>query len=60
MSTGVSISLFPVGEFFATLICISFCFIVFGLMVIIPVLSILPSLLGITFGFTSFIGTGKQ
>ena len=26
MSTGVSISLFPVGEFFATLICISFCF----------------------------------
>ena len=30
MSPGVSISLFPVGEFFATLICISFCFIVFG------------------------------
>ena len=53
MSSGVSISLCPVGEPFATLICISFCFIVFGLMVITPVLLILPSLLGITFGFTS-------
>ena len=54
MSPGVSISLCPVGEFFDTLICIWFCFIVFGLMVIVPVLLILPSLLGITFGFTLF------
>ena len=53
MSSGVSITLCPVGEFFATLICTSFCFIVFGVMVITPVLLILPSLLGITFGFTS-------
>ena len=52
MSPGVSISLCPVGEFFDTLICISFCFIVFGLMVITPVLLTLPSLVGITFGFT--------
>ena len=54
ISPGVSISLFPVGEFFDTLICISFCFIVFGIMVIIPALLTLPSLLGITFGFTCF------
>ena len=53
MSPGASISLCPVGEFFATLICSSFCFIVFGIMVITPLLLILPSLLGITFGFTS-------
>ena len=53
MSSGVSITLCPIGVSFATLICTSFCFIVFGLMVITPVLSILPSLLGITFGFTS-------
>ena len=38
MSPGASISPCPVGEFFDTLICISFCFIVFGLMVITPVL----------------------
>ena len=36
MSPGVSISLCPVGVFFDTLICISFCFIVFGLMFITP------------------------
>ena len=54
MSSGVSISLCPVVEFFVTLICSSFCFIVFGLMAISPVLLILPSLLGITFGFTLF------
>ena len=52
MSSGVSITLCPVGVFFVTLSCTSFCFIVFGLMVITPVLLILPSLLGITFGFT--------
>ena len=52
MSSGVNISLCPVGEPFDALICTSFCFIVFGLMVITPVLSILPWLLGITFGFT--------
>ena len=53
MSSGVSITLCPIGVSFATLICSSFCFIVFGAMVIIPLLPILPSLLGITFGFTS-------
>ena len=53
MSPGVSITLCPIGESFDTLICSSFCFIVFGVMVIIPLLLILPSLLGITFGFTS-------
>ena len=52
MSSGVSITLCPVGVSFVTLICSSFCFIVFGLMVITPVLLILPSLLGIIFGFT--------
>ena len=52
MSPGASISLCPVGEFFDTLICISFTFTVFGPMVITPELLILPSLLGITFGFT--------
>ena len=54
MSPGVSISLCPVDVFFDTLICISFCFIVFGLMIITPALLILPSLLGIIFGFTCF------
>ena len=54
MSPGASISLCPVGVFFDTLICISSCFIVFGLMFIIPVLLTLPSLLEITFGFTCF------
>ena len=53
MSSGVSITLCPIGVSFVTLICSSFCFIVFGAMVIIPVLLTLPSLLGITFGFTS-------
>ena len=38
MSPGVSVTLCPIGESFATLICISFCFIVLGLMVITPVL----------------------
>ena len=33
MSPGVSISLCPVGDIFATLICISFCFIVYGVIV---------------------------
>ena len=47
-SPGVSISLCPVAEFLDTLICISFCFIVFGPMSIIPELLTLPSLLGIT------------
>ena len=46
-------TLCPIGESFATLICTSFSFIVFGVMVITPLLSILPSLLGIMFGFTS-------
>ena len=53
MSSGVSVTLCPIGESFDTLICTSFCFIVFGAMVIIPLLLILPSLLGIIFGFTS-------
>ena len=53
MSSGVSVTLCPVGESFDALICTSFCFIVFGAMVITPVLLFLPSLLGITFGFTS-------
>ena len=53
MSSGVSITLCPVGVFFATLICNSFCFIVFGDTNITPLLLILPSLLGIAFGFTS-------
>ena len=52
-SSGVSVTLFPVGEFFDTLIGNSFCFIVFGPMPITPLLLILPSLLGIIFGFTS-------
>ena len=52
MSSGVSITLCPVGVFFVTLSCISFCFIVFGLIPITPLLLILPSLLGIMFGFT--------
>ena len=47
MSPGVSVTLCPIGESFATLICISFSFIVFGAMVITPLLLILPSLLGI-------------
>ena len=38
MSSGVSITLCPIGVSFVTLICSSFCFIVFGIMVIIPVL----------------------
>ena len=38
MSPGASVILCPIGESFATLIRISFCFIVFGLMVITPVL----------------------
>ena len=42
MSSGVSITLCPVGVPFATLSCTSFCFIVFGVMVIIPVLLTLP------------------
>ena len=42
ISSGVSITLFSIGEFFDTLICISFCFIVFGLMVIVPELLTLP------------------
>ena len=49
MSPGTSITLRPIGVFFVTLIYSSFCFIVFGVMVITPVLLILPSLLGITF-----------
>ena len=53
LSSGVSVTLCSVGDFFDTLICTSFCFIVFGVMVITPLLLILPSLLGITFGFTS-------
>ena len=36
MSSGVSITLCPIGVSFVTLICSSFCFIVFGLMVITP------------------------
>ena len=38
MSSGVSVALSPVGEFFDTLICISFCFIVLGLIPITPLL----------------------
>ena len=53
MSPGASITLCPIGVSFTTLICSSFCFIVFGFMVIVPLLLTLPSLLGITFGFTS-------
>ena len=53
MSSGVSISLCPVGEFFDTLICSLFCFIVFGLIPITPLLLTLPLLLVIIFGFTS-------
>ena len=54
MSPGASVTLSPVGEPFAALICISFSFVVFGFMVITPLLLILPSLLGITFGYTSY------
>ena len=36
MSSGASITLCPIGVSFATLICTSFCFIVFGAMVITP------------------------
>ena len=59
ISSGASISLCPAGVFFATLICSSLCFIVFGDMIITPVLLILPSLLVTTFGFTCvpFIST---
>ena len=52
ISLTVNISLFAVGDPFATFICSSFSFMVLGFISILPELFTLPKLLGITFGFT--------